>query len=183
MKRFVIIILLLIGYTVQAQKPITVVSMGFGKDFINGQPLINGNFIVQNAYASASISTDNTVKSYDVGWAFRFKHLYFAPTLGVTCVNGVDVKRYYLQTVTDNDITITEITVNVDGGPPSIKEPSPAISMPGSSVVSVIDRVDTNNKNHPNIGLFVGYQFNDGLTLFLKATNNQFGAGMGYIIN
>jgi len=47
----------------------------------------------------------------------------------------------------------------------------------------VIDRVDTNNKNHPNIGIFAGYQFNDGLTLFIKGTNNSFGFGMGYILN
>lgn len=171
------------GY-VQAQQPsITVLSLGFGKDFISGQPLINANFIVQNAYASYSLSVENTVKSYDVGWAFRVKKFYFVPTLGITCVSKTDSKRYYLQTVTDNDITITEINVNVDNGSTVVNNPAPPISLQGSSVVSVIDRVDTNNVNHPNIGVFAGYQFDDGLTLFIKATNNSFGFGMGYIIN
>ena len=175
--------MLLIGYISQAQKPITVLSMGFGKDFINGQALINANFIVQNAYASYSLSVDNTVKSYDVGWTFKVKHFYFAPTLGVTCINKTDTKRYYLQTVTDNDIIITEIQVNVDGEAPSTTSLVPPISVSGSSVISVIDRIETNNKNHPNIGVFAGYQFNDGLTLFIKVTNNSAGFGMGYIIN
>lgn len=183
MKRFLIVILLLIGYISQAQKPITVLSMGFGKDFINGQAMINANFIVKNAYASYSLSVDNTVKSYDVGWAFQVKHFYFIPTLGVTSVTTTDNKRYYQQTVTDNDITITEIQVDVDGGTPSISKDSPPISLSGSSVISIIDRIEVNTKNHPNIGLFAGYQFNDGLTLFIKATNNSLGAGMGYIFN
>lgn len=172
----------LIGCIAQAQ-PITILSMGFGKDFINGQPLINGNFIVQNAYASASISTDNTVKSYDVGWAFRLKRFYFAPTLGVTCVNKADSKRYYLQIVTNDNITITEINVDVDNENIIVINNPVVPSPPQDLSVSIIDRIDTNNKNHPNVGIFAGYQFNYGLTLFIKGTNNSFGVGMGYIIN
>lgn len=178
-----LVVLFITGCIAQAQSSITVLSMGFGKDFINGQPLINANFIIKNAYASYSLSIDNTVKNYDVGWTFRVKKFYFAPTLGVTCVNKDDTRRYYLQTVTDENITIVEINVNAENGNTVVNAPVfPPIVLQGSSVISVIDRIDSNTKNHPNLGLFVGYQFNDGLTLFLKGTNNSFGFGMGYII-
>jgi hypothetical protein len=176
-----LVVLFITVCTVQAQS-ITVLSMGFGKDFINGQPLINANFIIKNAYASYSLSIDNTVKSYDIGWTFRVKNFYFAPTLGVTCVNKTEMKRYYLQNVTDENITITEINVNAENGNTVINNPAPPIVLQGSAVISVIDRIEANTKNHPNVGVFVGYQFNDGLTLFLKGTNNSFGFGMGYII-
>ena len=185
MKIFLIAILILIGFTVKAQKEISVVSMGFGKDFINNQPLINANFIVKNAYASYSLSIDNTVKSYDIGWTFNLKNkrFYIVPTLGITCINGVDSRRYYLQNVTDTDITITEIKVNLDNGTTSTtNDPIIPIVYTGSEVISVIDRIDTNNTIHYNIGVFVGYQFDDGLTLFIKGTNNSLGFGMGYII-
>jgi hypothetical protein len=182
MKKLLTVLLILIGCTVQAQ-PITMLSMGFGKDMISGQPLISGNFIVKNAYAGYSLSIDNTVKSYDVGWTFRVNHFYFAPTLGVTCVNGRNTKRYYLQSVTDNDITIVEIQVNVDNNTSEIIEPKLPITASENTVISVIDRIDTNNRIHPNVGIFAGYQFNDGLTLFIKGTNNSFGFGMGIIID
>lgn len=182
MKKLLTVFLLLIGYAGFGQ-PITVLSMGFGKDFINGQPLINANFIVKNAYASYSLSIDNTVKSYDIGWTFKFKKFYFVPTLGVTCVNLADTKRYYLQNVTDNDITITEIQVSMDGQPSITTNVEPIINSSGKSVISVIDRIETNTKNYPNIGLFAGYQFNDGLTVFIKGANNSLSFGMGYIIN
>lgn len=184
MKKLITVLFIILGvHSVEAQ-PITILSMGFGKDFINGQPLINANFSVQNAYASYSISIDNIVKSYDIGWVFRCKHFYFAPTLGITAINAADSKRFYLQTATDNNLTVVEIHVNVDNNNVTVKEVTPIASIPpGNTVVSIIDRINTNNRNYPNIGIFTGYKFNDGFTLFVKGTNNSFGIGMGFILN
>jgi len=181
MKTLLLIVLLLfIGIVSKSQesKPINVLSMGFGKDFISGQPLINANFIIHNGYASYSLSIDNSVKSYDVGWAFNQKCLkgfYIIPTLGITTISKNDVSRYYIETVPN-----TEINISVDlNGNNAVTE----VKNLNGTIISDIARENYQNKNHPNIGLFIGYHFDDTLTLFIKATNNSLGAGMGFIIN
>jgi len=185
MKTLLLIVLLLsIGIVSksqesQEQKPINVLSMGFGKDFISGQPLINANFIIHNAYASYSLSIDNSVKSYDVGWTFNQKALkgfYLIPTLGVTVISKNDVSRYYIETVPNTNVSVS---VDLDNGKNVVTE----IKNTNGTIIGDIARENYQNKNHPNIGLFVGYHFTDGLTLFIKGTNNSLGAGMGFIIN
>lgn len=154
--------------------------MGLGKDFISGQPLINANFVIHNAYASYSLSIDNSVKSYDIGWTFNQKALkgfYLIPTLGITVISKNNVSRYYLETVPNTEIDIS-INLDKDG-----KNVITEIKNPNGTIIGDIARENYQNKNHPNIGLFVGYQFNDGLTLFIKGTNNSLGFGMGYLIN
>jgi len=162
----------------QEQKPINVLSMGFGKDFISGEALINANFIIHNAYASYSLSIDNSVKSYDVGWTFNQKELkgfYLIPTLGVTVISKNDVSRYYIETLPNTNI---DITIGVDG-----KNVVTDVKNSNGNIVGDIARENYQNRNHPNIGLFVGYRFDDGLTLFLKGMNNSIGFGMGFIVN
>jgi len=177
MKTILLAILLLIGITSQAQKPINVLSMGFGKDFISGEALINANFMIHNAYASYSISIENSVKSYDVGWAFNQKALkgfYLIPTLGVTVINRNDISRICVETVPNTEVNITVVDGVIT---------TTTFDQPIGSVVGAIDQINSRVEMHPNIGLFAGYQFKDGLTLFIKATNNSLGAGMGFIIN
>jgi len=168
---------MLIGITSQAQKPINVLSMGFGKDFISGEALINANFMIHNAYASYSVSIENSVKSYDVGWTFNQKYLkgfYLIPTIGITAVNKTNVSRFCIETVPNSNVDITVVDGVIT---------TSIISQPTGTTVGAIDKVNSKVEMHPNIGLFIGYQFDDTLTLFIKATNNSFGAGMGFIIN